>query len=368
MLTDEQIIKRWDTLDAELKAELTKSGRSLEQIIGRLTAVEQVLAARRQEGGGGSAPDSWGRAMIDSPEFKALASSGRGTARISVKTTILHGATSGGPLAPVDQRLDPILMPRRRLGIRDLLSQGQTTSNAIRYVQQTGRDVAAGVQTESFAKREAAITFELKTANVATIAVWIPASKQILDDAPALMATIDSELRYGVAYAEEAQILGGDGLGENLRGLITAATPFNALFVPSAQQRLDVILLAQAQLEAVDFEATGVVMNPVDWAKIRSTKDGEDRYIAGGPLTGAPRQLWDLPVVTSNSLDQDEFLVADFKRAALVLDRQEIMVEISTEHSDFFTRNLVAIRAEKRLGLIIQQPGAVIHGEFSTAT
>ena len=38
--------------------------------------------------------------------------------------------------------------------------------------------------------------------------------------------------------------------------------------------------------------------------------------------------------------------------AAEIRDRMEMTVEISTEHSDYFTRNLVAIRAEKRLAVI----------------
>jgi hypothetical protein len=33
-------------------------------------------------------------------------------------------------------------------------------------------------------------------------------------------------------------------------------------------------------------------------------------------------------------------------------DRMEMQVEISTEHSDYFVRNLVAVRAEKRLALV----------------
>lgn len=363
-----QILAQWDAMNADIAAKMKASGATVEEIKARLVEVEQVLAQRRGGGGDAAAP-TWGRVVADSPELQTLVKAGRGTARIKVNaSTITSGSTSGGPLAPVDQRLDPIQMPRRRLGIRDLLSQGQTTQSSIRYVQQTADDIVGGVQTEGSPKREGALAFELKTANVATIAVWLPAHKQILDDAPALMATIDTRLRYGVAYAEQDQILNGDGLGENLRGLIPSATPFNAPFITEAAQRMDTILKAQAQLEAADLEATGVVLNPLDWAKIRSTKDSQERYIAGGPLSNMSRQLWDLPVVTSNSLDEGEFLVGDFKQAALVLDRQEIVVEISTEHSDFFTRNMVAIRAEKRVALIIQQPLALVYGDFDAAT
>jgi hypothetical protein len=33
--------------------------------------------------------------------------------------------------------------------------------------------------------------------------------------------------------------------------------------------------------------------------------------------------------------------------------------EVSTEHADFFTRNLVAVLAEERLGLAIKNPAAL---------
>lgn len=374
MLTKEMIDARFAELTGAISDHHKKSNDRLDafadfhkRVDGRLTEIEQHLVAGNGYGRD-TAPTTLGQQMVDSAEFKSLVTRGRGTARIEVKTTLLSTSGSAGPLAPVDQRLEPYLMPRRRLRIRDLLSQGNTISNSVRYVQQTGRDVTAGVQTEGSAKREAAITFENQVANVATIAVWIPASKQILDDAPALAATIDAELRYGVDLKEEDQILNGDGTDVNLLGLIPSATAYNAPFVVEASQYMDKILLAQAQLEAADFEATAVALNPLDWARMRATKDSQERYIAGGPLSGAPRQLWDLPVVASNSLAEGEFLVGDFKRAGLLLDRQTMVVEISTEHDDFFTRNLIAIRAEKRVALVIGQPSALVYGDFSTAT
>jgi HK97 family phage major capsid protein len=246
----------------------------------RLLEIEQMMTRRRS--GGGDVPASWGKAMVDSQEFKSLAKVKRGTARIEVKA-ITSLAASGGSLVPIDQRLDPILMPRRRLGIRDLLSAGTTESNSVRFVRQTGRTLIPASVSEGTSKPESSITFEADNAPVTTIAHWIPASKQILDDGPALMATIDSELQYGLDLEVETQILAGDGSVETLVGLITQATAFSAPFQPEMMQRIDYILLAQAQLQAIDFEATGVVLNPLDWARIRSTKDAEGRYVAGGP-------------------------------------------------------------------------------------
>jgi HK97 family phage major capsid protein len=53
--------------------------------------------------------------------------------------------------------------------------------------------------------------------------------------------------------------------------------------------------------------------------------------------------------------------------AAEIRDRMEMTVEISTEHSDYFTRNLVAIRAEKRLALITKRPNSFVTGTFTTS-
>lgn len=46
--------------------------------------------------------------------------------------------------------------------------------------------------------------------------------------------------------------------------------------------------------------------------------------------------------------------------AATLYDRWAAQVKVSTEHADFFVRNLVAISAKKRIGLAVKQPLALI--------
>jgi hypothetical protein len=45
----------------------------------------------------------------------------------------------------------------------------------------------------------------------------------------------------------------------------------------------------------------------------------------------------------------------------------EIKVEISTEHASFFTQNLIAVRAEKRLCLVVKRPGSFLTGSWITS-
>jgi hypothetical protein len=46
-------------------------------------------------------------------------------------------------------------------------------------------------------------------------------------------------------------------------------------------------------------------------------------------------------------------LCGDFQKRLRALDRQAALIELSTEHADFLTKNLVAIRCEERVSLAI---------------
>jgi HK97 family phage major capsid protein len=66
---------------------------------------------------------------------------------------------------------------------------------------------------------------------VTTIAHYVLATKQILDDVPQLQSYIDGRLRYGLMYVEEGQLLNGGGTGTDLNGINTQATAFAAPIV-----------------------------------------------------------------------------------------------------------------------------------------
>lgn len=106
----------------------------------------------------------------------------------------------------------------RRLTIRDLLAQGRISSNALEYVREEVFTNNADVVAEKALKPESDITFSKQTANVKTIAHWVQASRQVMDDAPMLQSYVNGRLMYGLALKEENQLLNGDGTGDNPRG------------------------------------------------------------------------------------------------------------------------------------------------------
>ncbi|MDO9442425.1 MAG: phage major capsid protein, partial [Beijerinckiaceae bacterium] len=289
--------------------------------------------------------------------------------RMDVKATITTGSTSGGPVAGQAYHDDIVGLPTRTLHVRDLLPKVQISTGAVEYPKQTTRTNNAAPAAETTAKAESAYGWTMQTVVPRVIAHWVPASRQILEDAPQLRDIIDTELRYGLQLREDAQLLAGDGTGENLSGLITNATAYSAPFDPAGTETMiDQIALAMLQTTLADYTPTGIVMHPSDWIRIRLLKDGDGKYLLGDPGAAVPPVLFGLPVVPTTSMTIDKFLVGDFQRAATLYDRWSPRVEVSTEHADFFIKNMVAILAEERLALAVKQALALTYGDFGNVT
>jgi HK97 family phage major capsid protein len=79
--------------------------------------------------------------------------------------------------------------------VRDLIAPGMTAANMVTYPRMLARTNDAATVAESIIKPYSNYTFELVQAPLQTIAHLVKASRQIIDDAPGLASTIDSELR-----------------------------------------------------------------------------------------------------------------------------------------------------------------------------
>lgn len=292
-------------------------------------------------------------------------SSGKVDVRIKATLTSLTtdaAGSVGDAIAPT--RLPGILpLPQRRLTVRDLLSQGRMDGNALEYVKETGFVNNAAPVAEGAAKPSSDMKLDLVTTSAKVIAHWMKASKQVLSDVSQLRSIIDQRLLYGLAYVEEAQLLNGDGTGQNLAGIIPQATAYSAPITLSSPTSIDMIRLMHLQAALAEYPSTGTVMHPSDWAWIETLKDTTGRYIIGNPQGGIAPTLWGLPVVSTQAMTIDKVLVGAFQLGAQVFDRWDARVETGFVNDDF-TKNLVTILAEERLALAVYRPEAFIYGDF----
>ncbi|EOH6333369.1 TPA: phage major capsid protein [Citrobacter farmeri] len=353
-----------DKMASEFNA-LREAEKTLKAAVGELEQhVAQMPLANAKQ-----VVETVGHQVISAEALKSFAASIDGGKRVSipVKAATISTDIPDGVVEP--QRLPGIdTAPKQRLFIRDLIAPGRTSSPAIFWVQQTGFTNNAAVVPENTQKPYSDIQFATKITPVTTVAHLFKASKQILDDFAQLQSTIDAEMRYGLKFVEEQEILFGDGTGAHLDGIVPQASPFNPAFQVEQQNGIDDLRLAMLQAQLARFPASGHVLHFIDWAKIELTKDSLGRYILANPAALTGPTLWGLPVVATEAAQfLGKFLVGAFNAGAQIFDREETNVVISTENADDFEKNMITIRCEERLALAVKRPEAFVFGTFSGA-
>jgi len=273
------------------------------------------------------------------------------------------------------------LVGQRELTLRDLVTVGSTTSDTVEYVRVTAKTnnaagvaeattAAAGaisgatpgpytVATPSGTKPESSLALEVVSAAVKTIAHWIPITKRAASDAPQVRTLVDNFLRYGLLEKLDAQILTGGGTGEDFQGINGTA---NVQTVGSAGTDIDAIVDAIAAVRVTGRrKPTALVINPADWYStgFLTAKETTGAYLVGDPRASIDQlnTLWGLTVVVTEAQTQNTALVGDF-RQAILWEREGVSLMVSDQHSDFFTRNLLAILAEMRAAFGVLDPEA----------
>lgn len=297
-----------------------------------------------------------------------VANGGRGTATLDLKNAVTSILTDGANFAGV-QRLAGIQSPMPyRLTVRDLLMWGSTRSNAIEYLRESGFVNNADFVRENPTnpKPESDISFESDIANVQTIAHWLPAPKQVLDDVAMLTSYLSGRLIDGLKLKEEQALLYGTGTGVTIKGINTQASSFNTTALGSLlntdSTAIDKIRVALLQAELAGHSADAIMLNPMDWAGIELLKETSGAYLYSNPNVPTTPVLWGKRVVGTQTITAGNYLVGAFAFGAMGWDREVANVRVSTENSDNFVKNMVTILCEERLGLTVFRPEAFVKG------
>lgn len=287
-----------------------------------------------------------------------------GTMQISTNYTGTIGLTSWDAEFARIQRRNPFM--------RELVRIITTDNMYIAWAEQKNADPGvAGTVAEGATKPQTDFDIVEATAKVEKIAVWIKVSKEALADIKFLQGEINTELRELVALKLDEQILSGDGTSPNLKGILPVVPTFAAistlaLAVPTPN-RFDVLVAAEAQVSAANFQADTVVINNADKAAMQLTKDANGNYIMPPFSAVDGMTIAGLRVVTNNGVTVGTFLVGDFKKATLAI-REDVNIQIGYVNDDFI-KNLITILAEMRAVLFIKSNwlNAFVKGTFSTA-
>ena len=353
-------------VDTEVKSEVKQLAEDYSKINAEITSLGQKLAdgvKAKEE----SVIVTAGEEFVKSEQFKSFLSANSRNAiiRMEVKNTVTSGSTTSFPT----QRPGIIAGNFAPVTIRQVLPSIGVTSNMVNSLREASWTNDAAPVAQGAAKAESDVTFEQYNVAIETVAHWIKVSNQLLADAPAVAAYINTRLRDGLAQKVDSQLLNGDGTSPNLSGL-TDTGNFTAYTAVSGDLLTDAINRAKYQLWAIGRAPDTVIVNPADWGAMERTREtytgGKGEYLYGMPGISASVNPFGVQVVMSNNMAAGKFLIGQLNGSAIAYDRQGSTVEMGYINDDF-TKNLVTIRAEERLGLGVDVPAGILYGNFTAA-
>ena len=367
-------LQKGNKVTSEMKSQIETQKGEIERVIEQVQKLEEKgIKLRSQPGEAKSFIDL----VKNDDAYKSLQAKSVSLADIEVTKSDMASmkemkVTSAGIVAP---NYDPVIQPgiRQELRIRDLLTTVPVTGQQYTFFKENLHTRGAAPVAEGGLKPTSNVTFTTQTDRVKKIAVWMPVTDEALDDVPQLMAYLQELLRYDLKLEEERQILKGDGTGENLNGLMTQATVYDAALTKAGDTAIDLVRRAIYQVRKQSMlSADGIVMTELDWMNIELQKDGENRYLFANLQGLVTPVLWGRPVVTSDSVDEGdevtggEFLVANFARSSVLFDRMSFLFKMGLIN-DQFIKNERALLVEERLGLGVRRREGLVKGRFAVA-
>ena len=269
--------------------------------------------------------------------------------------SILGVGTGAYPVQPVQQLVEPIVLPR----FWSSLVSVPVNTNAVETIESTFENNAGPQQGEGVLKPQSGTSFTPVLWPTQTIAHWELASRQVINDVAQLGAFVDLQMREGLQAKIDAQVIAGDGLGFNLKGIMTGGTNVDG----TTDVALDSVVLAVANLQSQGATKVVVGLNPLDVASMRIAKaSGSGSYLLDplAALAGVPGAVF-VPVA---AIPLGSYVAVATSQGAYVGLRQGVTLEVSREDADNFRRNMVTLLVEARLALVIARPGLCQYGSL----
>ena len=296
--------------------------------------------------------------------------------KIETKTTL---TTTGYPPEVLRQPgiLETALRnPDTVISLFDVIN---TDQNSFSYLEETTFTNNAAEAAEGSAVGEAALAFTEQTEAIRKLGIFIPVTDELIADEAGIQGYLNSRLQTMIKLRLDSQLLAGDGTAPNLEGLLDAgkssvgSSDFNSY--SGNLGRIGAIYNAITDIRVNAFtEPDAIVMHPNDWNQI-VTSVGADFagtssagyaeksplfVAAGGMGAGPAASIWGLKVIPTTAISNNTVLVGKFGggEAANVVMRQGIDLAVTDSHSDYFTKNMLAIRATMRVGFPVYRQAA----------
>ena len=377
-------IKDMSELSSDQKEEIKKRNDELAELnlqITELSEYEEMKAANKEEMESSKKvsgmpvygepevdePKSLGQQFLESNAYKSFVDHGIKNIPMETKATV---TTSVWTRDTIYQQVIPAIEPDPN-PVLDLVDSINTDQTTYYFLRETSTNNAAETA-EGSAAPEDVFSYTAVTAPVAKFITTLPITAELLEDQAGARAYFDGRLANHVMQRLEKQVIGGDGTGSNITGILNTSgintITYDAMTYPATVGgKLRTILEAIKDCEVNGFlSPDAIVMAPAGYEALAGQVDGNNNFMLGASAFSGSPTIWGLPVVKSSQIggavsSSVDVLVGKFGGSLAVNHvfrrGMELLISDSAKDGDF-GKDILTVKASLRYALAVYKPQA----------
>lgn len=252
-----------------------------------------------------------------------------------------------------------VMVPSPLINVADLVGTVNIDGGTYTFPRETGAgEGSISSQTEGSSKSQRDYDLTMVDVNTNFLAGFTRYSKKMANNLPFLTSFVPAALRRDYAKAENSSF------NTTLAAAATASTQ-----IITGKNKIEMLINEIATLEGSDYSVNGIVVKPADyWDILKTEKSTGAGYGLPGVVTqdGGVLRINGIPVYKATWLAANKYYVGDWSRINKVVT-QGLSLDFSEQEGNNFVKNMITARIEAQVALAVEQPAAIIYGDF-TAT
>lgn len=289
-------------------------------------------------------------------EIKAV---GKGKA---METKVVGDMTLGVNLTgaqPKDYNYDVVMIPGQKINVSDLVGSVNISGGTYTYPREGVGEGSIATQTEGSAKSQRDYDFTMVDLNTDFIAGFTTYSKKMANNLPFLTSFIPKALQRDYLKAENAAFY-----------TVLAAAATDSPAIITGKNKIEMLTGDIAYQEGLNYSVNAIVVTPADyWSILVTEKSTGAGYGLPGVVSfeGGQLRINGIPVYKATWMAANKYFVGDWSRVTKV-NTEGLSLEFSEHEGNNFTKNNITARIEAQTGLAVEQPAAILLGDFTATT
>ena len=257
--------------------------------------------------------------------------------------------------APRTYNFDIVKFPAQKVNIEDFVGTVSAPNGIYTYTVEGAGEGSIGSQTEGANKNQRDYDFTSIDVSTNFIAGLARYSKKMRNNLSYITTSIPTMLRRDYYKAENSSFQ-----------TVLAAGATASTETITGKTKAEMLINEIGKLEDADYSENNlIVVKPTDYLSILKTAK-QDLASAVTYEAGVLRVAGVQVLKASSWLPANKYYVGDWSRVNKV-NTESISLEFSEEEGTNFVKNNITARIEAQVAIVVEQPAAVILGDF-TAT